>query len=27
MYDTGDRFWNITEWYIIAQTGSEAGGE
>ena len=27
MYDTGDRFWNVTEWFIIAQTGSEAGGE
>jgi len=27
MYDTGDRFWNISEWYIIAQPSSESGGE
>ena len=24
MYDTSDRFWNITEWFIIAQSGNES---
>jgi peptide/nickel transport system substrate-binding protein len=27
MYDTSDRFWNITDWFIIAESGNESGGE
>lgn len=27
MYDSSDRFWNITEWYLISQSGSETSIE
>jgi len=25
MYDTSDRFWNVSEWFLISQTGVNAG--
>ncbi|MCD6356714.1 MAG: peptide ABC transporter substrate-binding protein [Anaerolineaceae bacterium] len=25
LYDTSDRFWNITSWYLISQTGNNSG--
>jgi len=27
MYDSSDRFWNIAEWYLISQSGSETSIE
>ena len=26
MYDSGDHFWNITDWFLIAQSGAELNG-
>ena len=26
MYDSSDHFWNITDWFLIAQSGSEPNG-
>jgi len=27
LYDNSDRFWNVSDWYIIAQAGEEGDGE